>query len=112
MVVNGAIDRAISSGAALELSELLRLKAEVLAARTQASRAVAMDVLKESLRVAREQTALAYQLRSATTLARLLSDEGHRDRAREILAPVYERFTEGFETPDLRIAHAVLKDLA
>jgi predicted ATPase len=112
VVVNGAIDQAISSGAALELSELLRLKAEVLAAGTQASRAAAVDVLKQSLRVAQEQTALAYQLRSATTLARLLSDEGHRDRAREILAPVYERFTEGFETPDLRVAHAVLKDLA
>lgn len=112
MVVNGAIDRAISSGAALELSELLRLKAEVLASGTHANRAAAVVVLKDSLRVAREQTALAYELRSATTLARLYSGEGHRDRAREILASVYKRFTEGFETPDLRIAHAILKDLA
>jgi predicted ATPase len=112
MVVNGAIDKAISSGAALELSELLRQKAQVLAAGTQATRAAAVDLLKESLRVAREQTALAYQLRSATTLARLLSDDGHRDRARDILAPVYERFTEGFETLDLRVARAILKDLA
>jgi predicted ATPase/DNA-binding winged helix-turn-helix (wHTH) protein len=112
MAVNGAIDQALSSGAALELSELLRLKAEVLAAGTQASRASAMDVLKEALHLAREQTALAYELRSATTLARLLSGEGYHDRARETLAPVYERFTEGFETPDLRVAQAVLKDLA
>jgi hypothetical protein len=55
---------------------------------------------------------LAYQLRSATTLARLLSEDGWRERARGILAPVYERFTEGFETPDLCEANAVLKDLA
>jgi ATP/maltotriose-dependent transcriptional regulator MalT len=112
MVVKGAIDQAISSGAALELAELLRLKAEVLSVGTQVNRAAAVDVLNESLRVASEQTALAYQLRSATTLARLLSDDGQRRRAREILAPIYDRFTEGFETPDLRAAYAVLGDLA
>ena len=111
-VVNEAIHQAISSGAKFELAELLRLKAEMLASGTQATRAAAVDVLSASLRVAQDQGALAYQLRSATTLARLLSEDGQSCRGREILAPVYDRFTEGFETPDLQTAYAVLQDLA
>jgi tetratricopeptide (TPR) repeat protein len=108
--VNVAIDQAVRSGAEFELAELLRLKAEVLA--SQGECAAAVDVLYESLRVAHDQTALAYQLRSATTLARLLSENGQRRRGRDILSPVYDRFTEGFETPDLQIAYAVLQDFA
>lgn len=111
IVANRAIDEAITSGAALELAELLRLKANVLATGTPANRAAALDVLDQSLRVAREQSALAYELRSATTLARLLSKEGQRLRAKQVLSPIYGRFTEGFDTPDLVSANVVLKGL-
>ncbi|OSI65574.1 hypothetical protein BSZ21_20865 [Bradyrhizobium canariense] len=111
IVANTAIDEAITSGAALELAELLRLKANVLASGTPANRAAALDVLDQSLRVAREQSALAYELRSATTLARLLSKEGQRLRAKQVLSPIYGRFTEGFDTPDLVSANVVLKGL-
>jgi predicted ATPase len=66
----------------------------------------------QSLAVAREQSALAWELRSATALARLLSENGRRDQARDTLAPVYDRFTEGFETADLRIARQLIHELA
>jgi Tfp pilus assembly protein FimV len=65
-----------------------------------------------SLAVAREQSALAYELRSATALARLLSEIGKRDQARDIVGQVYDRFTEGFETVDLRIARQLIQALA
>jgi predicted ATPase/DNA-binding winged helix-turn-helix (wHTH) protein len=111
MTVNGAIDQAIRTGATLELAELLRLKAEVVACGTHANADAVVDLLNESLKVAREQSALAYELRSATTLASLISQAGDRYRAKEIIMPVYSRFTEGFETPDLRAARALLDGL-
>jgi predicted ATPase/DNA-binding winged helix-turn-helix (wHTH) protein len=112
ITIDGAIDQAISSGAAFELAELLRLKAELLVDQTTANCDAAVTLLNESLRVAREQSALAYELRSAITLARLLSENGRRDQARDILRPIYDRFTEGFETPDLQYARALLEDLS
>jgi predicted ATPase len=50
-------------------------------------------------------------LRTATSLARLLRDQGKRRRARDLLAPVYDWFSEGFETNDLRTAKALLDEL-
>jgi hypothetical protein len=64
------------------IDEMLRLKAEVRAAAPQKDGAAAMNWLKESLRSARKQSALAHKLRSATTLARLLSEDGRREEAR------------------------------
>jgi DNA-binding winged helix-turn-helix (wHTH) protein len=112
VTVNGAISQAASLGATFHIAELLRLKAEVLAAAPQKDAAAALDCLRQSLRFARDQSALAYELRSATTLARLLSEGGQREEARSILAPVYDRFSEEFETPDLRDARALLASLA
>jgi DNA-binding winged helix-turn-helix (wHTH) protein len=112
LTVNGAIGQATSLGATFHIAELLRLKAEVLAAAPQKDVAAALDCLRQSLRFARDQSVLAYELRSATTLARLLSEGGQREEARSILAPVYDRFTEEFETPDLRDARALLVSLA
>jgi DNA-binding winged helix-turn-helix (wHTH) protein len=112
LTVDGAIGQATSLGATFHVAELLRLKAEVLAAAPQKDVAAALDCLGQSLRFARDQSALAYELRSATTLARLLSEGGQREEARSILAPVYDRFTEEFETPDLRDARALLASLA
>jgi DNA-binding winged helix-turn-helix (wHTH) protein len=112
VTVNGAIGQATSLGATFHVAELLRLKAEVLAAAPQKDAAAALDCLRQSLRFARDQSALAYELRSATTLARLLSEEGQREEARSILAPVYDRFAEEYQTPDLRDARALLASLA
>ena len=54
----------------------------------------------------------AYELRAATDLARLLGEEGRREEARELLAPLYGWFTEGFDTADLKKAALLLADLS
>jgi tetratricopeptide (TPR) repeat protein len=107
--INGAIARATNSGVELDLSELLRIKSQILAA--QNDRESAVNCLTEALAVARTQSALAWELRSTMVLARLLAEDGQRDQARHTLALVYDRFTEGFETADLELARALLEDL-
>ena len=107
--INGAIARATNSGVEMDLPELLRIKSQVLAARHD--RESAVNCLTEALTVARAQSALAWELRSTMALARMLSEDGQRDQARHTLALVYDRFTEGFETADLRLARALLEDL-
>ena len=109
--INRAVARAASCGATFDMAELLRIKGQILSAMPQSDRTSAADCLMQSLAVAREQSALAWELRSATALARLLFDNGQRDRARDTLAPVYNRFTEGFETADLRIARRLIHDV-
>ncbi len=61
---------------------------------------------------ARQQDAKSFELRAATSLARLWRDQGRHDEARTLLAPVYGWFTEGFDTPDLMDAKALLGELA
>ncbi|WP_407179866.1 ATP-binding protein [Bradyrhizobium sp. STM 3562] len=107
-IVDGAIDRANGSGGAVELAELLRLKAEIVAARKQSDRGWALDLIDRSLDTGKEQGALAYQLRSAITLARFQGQHGCDRRAQNVLASIYTQFTEGFETPDLQTARAIL----
>ena len=68
--------------------------------------------LEEALRVARGQQAKAYELRAATNLAQLWGEQGRRAEARDLLAPVYGWFTEGFDTSDLKGAKALLDELA
>jgi hypothetical protein len=70
------------------------------------------NALKEALRVARRQQAKSYELRAATSLARLWGERSRRGEARDLLAPVYGRFTEGFDTADLKKAKALLDELA
>jgi hypothetical protein len=107
--INGVIARVTNSGVESDLPELLRIKSQILAA--QHDRKPAMSCLTEAIAVARVQSALAWELRSTMVLARLLSEDGQRDRARHALALVYDRFTEGFETADLKLARALLEDL-
>jgi predicted ATPase len=107
--INGGIARATNSGVELDLSELLRIKSQILAG--QDDRESALNCLTEAIAVARAQSALAWELRSTMVLGRLLSDGGQRGQARHALALVYGRFTEGFETADLRLARALLEDL-
>jgi predicted ATPase len=67
--------------------------------------------LEEALRIARRQQAKAYELRAATSLARFWGEQGRRAEARDLLAPVYGWFTEGFDTADLKDARALLDQL-
>jgi predicted ATPase/DNA-binding winged helix-turn-helix (wHTH) protein len=107
--INGAIARATNSGVEINLSELLRIKSQILVA--QHDRESALNCLTEALTVARAQSALAWELRSAMALARLLAEDSQRGQARHALAIVYDRFTEGFETTDLKLARTLLEDL-
>jgi predicted ATPase len=66
----------------------------------------------EALRIARRQQAKSYELRAATSLAQLWGEQGRRAEARDLLAPVYGWFTEGFDTADLKAAAALLSELA
>jgi predicted Zn-dependent protease len=88
--------------------------AEGLAMRGQwpeANLSEAEDWLLRSLELARRQTALAWELRTAMSLALLKRKQDRHDEAHGVLAAVYNRFTEGFETSDLRAARRVLDEL-
>jgi predicted ATPase len=67
---------------------------------------------ERALAVAQKQNARTWQLRAATSLARLWLDHGKREQARDLLAPIYNWFTEGFDTPDLREARTALEQIA
>ena len=73
--------------------------------------AKAQGYFEQALAVARQQQAKSWELRAAISMARLWRDQGKRDEARELLAPVYRWFTEGFDTLDLKEAKALLDEL-
>ena len=66
---------------------------------------------REAIALARKTRAKTYELRAATSLARLLRDTNRRDEARAMLAEIYNWFTEGFDTADLKDAKALLAEL-
>jgi predicted ATPase len=66
---------------------------------------------RRAIDLAREYGSTSLELRAAVDLARLLCDRGRRDEARTELSAIYSRFTEGFDTPDLTEARALLRDL-
>ena len=74
--------------------------------------AKAEGYFESALTVARQQQAKSWELRAAMSLARLWRDQGKPQQARELLAPVYGWFTEGFDTRDLKEAKALLEELA
>ena len=73
--------------------------------------AEAESLLDQALRTARSQQARSLELRAATDLARLWMNQGKRAEARDVLESIYGRFSEGFDTRDLREAKAVLAQL-
>jgi predicted ATPase len=94
-------------------AELLRIKGGLLLLQGAPGAAVAAeDHFQQALDWARRQGALSWELRAATSLARLLNDQGRSADARALLQPAYDRFTEGFATADLKAAKALLDDLS
>jgi len=89
--------------------ELYRDKGQLLL--RQGHTAAAEELYRKALAIAREQEAKLWELRAAASLARLCRDQGRRSEARHLLAPVYAWFTEGFGTPDLQEAKALLDEL-
>jgi class 3 adenylate cyclase/predicted ATPase len=92
-------------------AEAHRVAGEIALKSPQRDVAKAQAHFEHSLTVARAQQAKSWELRAAMSLARLLSDQGKRQAARDLLAPVYDWFTEGFDTSDLRTAKALLGEL-
>ena len=98
-----------SSGQHLWDAELHRLTGTVLLAENKLDEGHAS--LQQAIRTAQTQQAKSLELRAATSLARLWGEQGRRAEARDLLAPVYGWFTEGFDTPDLKEAKALLDEL-
>jgi predicted ATPase len=92
-------------------AEAHRVAGEIALKSPQRDVAKAQAYFEHSLTVARAQQAKSWELRAATSLARLLSDQGKRQTARDLLVPIYDWFTEGFDTRDLRKAKALLGEL-
>ena len=90
-------------------AEVHRLKGVLLLSRGNAAQSE--SCFKRSIRIAQRQQANSLELRAATSLARLWGEQGRRTEARDLLAPVYGWFTEGFDSPDLKDARALLDAL-
>jgi class 3 adenylate cyclase/predicted ATPase len=93
-------------------AELHRLAGEVAFRSAEPLATSAEDYFARALAVARQQQAKSWELRAAMSMARLWRDQGKPQQARELLAPVYGWFTEGFDTRDLKEAKALLEELA
>lgn len=103
--------RAETGAAGWCTAEILRAGAETRLFDEGLHSDAAEALLIRALSVASQQNALAWELRSATSLARLWQRQGRNRQAQALLAPVYERFTEGFATPDLLRARRLLDEL-
>ena len=101
-----------ATGGRIFEAELYRLRGELLLQRSSATFNKAERCFHQALDIARNQEAKSWELRAATSLSRLWRDQNKRDQARELLAPIYGWFTEGFDTVDLQNAKALLKELA
>jgi predicted ATPase len=111
-VVTEALTLAETTGERWYEPELYRLKGELLLQQHAANQAEAEICFHQAISIARSQQARSLELRAATSLARLWQQQGKRTEARELLAPVYGWFTEGFDTADLQEAQALLDALA
>jgi predicted ATPase len=93
-------------------AEVNRIAGKIALLMPEPDTAKAEAYFERALSVARQQQAKSWELRAAMSLARLWRDQGKVQQARELLAPVYGWFTEGFDTLDLKEAKALLQELA
>ena len=110
--LDDALAKAAASGVTGWNAEIHRLRGELTARLPHPAPAKAEDSFRTALAIAREQGTRGYELRAATSLARLWREQGRQGEARDLLAPVYSSFTEGFDTADLKGAKALLDQLA
>ena len=110
--LDAAIAAAARTGNAAALADLRRLRGIVLQSLEAGANDDGADLaFTQALAEARRQGSWFYELRAATSLARLWGDQGRGAVARRLLAPIYGWFTEGFDTPDLKEAKALLDEL-
>jgi MalT-like TPR region len=112
LVSGEAVARAETGRAEWCAAEILRANAAVMLKEGALDAAAAETQFRRSLDLARGQGALSWELRAATSLARLWQDQGRAGEAHDLLASVYGRFAEGFRTADLVAARGLLNELA
>jgi predicted ATPase len=120
LAVEEALEIALRTSERSYQAELYRLKGEGLltqskghsAAEAARSLADAENCFIQSIRIAQQQKSKSLELRAVKSAARLYQHQRKRNKARDILAPTYESFTEGFDTLDLREAKTLLAELA
>jgi predicted ATPase/DNA-binding winged helix-turn-helix (wHTH) protein len=111
--VDEALERCYQDEELWNLPEVLRVKGEILLLVGAADSAKSAEsCFQQSLEWARRQEVVSWELRTATSLARLYQGQGRSGDAHDQLAPVYKRFTEGFKTADLTIASELLNELS
>jgi predicted ATPase len=111
-VLTEALSIAQTSGAKGNNAELHRLQGDMLGCMSSRGDKEMEDCFLKALTIAREQGTRGFELRAAVSLARLWRDQGRVAEARDLLAPVYGWFTEGFGTPDLKEAKALLDEIS
>jgi predicted ATPase len=109
ILLDNALQIAEKTGERWFAAELNRRKGQLLL--RQGHSESAEELYRKALSIAEEQQAKLWELRAATSLARLHRDQGRRGEARDLLAPVYGSFTEGFDTADLKDAKRLLDEL-
>jgi predicted ATPase len=92
-------------------AEIYRLKGELLLRQNHSNTAEVRSSFEHAIEIARRQSGKSLELRATTSLARMLAEQGGRDEARAMLAEIYNWFTEGFDTADLKEARALLDEL-
>jgi len=110
--LDDALAKAVASGERGWDAEIHRLRGELTGRLPYPDPAKAEKSFRNALAIAREQGTRGYELRAATSLARLWRERGRLTEARDLLAPLYGWFTEGFDTADLKEAKALLDELA
>jgi len=111
-VLTEALALTDTTGARWYEAELYRLKGALLLQENADNQAEAETCFHHALNIARNQQAKSFELRTATCLAKLWQQQGKRQAAHDLLSPVYNWFTEGFDTLDLKDAKALMDALA
>jgi predicted ATPase len=111
-LIRKALTRVESTGAYIGAPELYRFMARALLLYDPSATVEAETCFRKAVEIARGQSAKWWELRATVSLARLLDDTGHRDEARTMLAAIYNWFTEGFDTADLKEAKVLLDELS
>jgi predicted ATPase/DNA-binding winged helix-turn-helix (wHTH) protein len=111
MTIDEIISLAELNAPQFAMPELLRIKGNILVSTPGSDPSKAEEYLQNSLGLAGRQGALALELRAATSLASLLGRQGRPEEGGKLIAPIYDRFTEGFDNSDLRAAARLMREL-
>jgi predicted ATPase len=111
VIVDKELARIERTGARKEAAELYRLKGRAILGRDSSAIAEPENFYRKAIAIAKSQSAKWWELRATTSLARLMRDTNRLDEARMMLADIYNWFTEGFDTADLKDARALLDEL-